>query len=82
MHEAGAPLLIQELQLADPGPGEVRVRLKACAICHSDISVWRGDWAGVALPTVVGHEAAGIVESIGSDVESVAVGDHVVVTLV
>jgi S-(hydroxymethyl)glutathione dehydrogenase/alcohol dehydrogenase len=82
MHQAGEPLVIQELQLADPESGEVRVSLKACAICHSDISMLNGDWAGSEVPCVAGHEASGIIESTGSDVTSVAVGDHVVVTLV
>lgn len=82
MHAAGAPLVIQELQLADPGPGEVRVSLKACAICHSDISMLNGDWAGSEVPCVAGHEASGIIESTGAGVSSVADGDHVVVTLV
>jgi S-(hydroxymethyl)glutathione dehydrogenase/alcohol dehydrogenase len=82
MHQAGEPLVIQQLLLADPGPGEVRVNLKACAICHSDISMLNGDWDGSEVPCVAGHEASGIIESMGSGVSSVAVGDHVVVTLV
>ena len=78
----GAPLAIEDLILADPKEGEVRVRLKAAAICHSDISNLRGKWAGGSTPSVAGHEAAGIVESTGGSVDSVAAGDHVVVTLV
>ena len=81
-YEHGAPLVVEKLTLADPAKHEVRVRLKAVAICHSDISSLRGEWAGGATPTVAGHEASGIVESIGPFVESVAVGDQVVVTLV
>lgn len=81
-YEHGAPLVVEELSLADPAPHEVRVRLKAVAICHSDISSLRGEWAGGRTPTVAGHEASGVVESVGPSVDSVAAGDHVVVTLV
>ncbi|MCG6857781.1 MAG: Zn-dependent alcohol dehydrogenase [Salaquimonas sp.] len=77
----GEPLVIEEVDLADPGPGEVEVEIKACAICHSDISYIEGDWGG-DLPAVFGHEAAGIVTRTGSDVSHVAPGDHVVVTLI
>ena len=76
-----APLVIEEIDLADPGDGEVRVKLAACAICHSDILYMKGAWGGV-LPAVYGHEAAGVVEEVGPGVTNVAVGDHVVVTLI
>jgi S-(hydroxymethyl)glutathione dehydrogenase/alcohol dehydrogenase len=81
-YERGQPMVVEELILAHPEKDEVRVNLKAAAICHSDISNLRGDWAGGITPTVAGHEAAGIVEAIGEDVICIAVGDHVVVTLV
>ena len=58
--EFGKPLEIEELRLSPPGSGEVRVRLAACAICHSDISYADGIWEG-ALPAVYGHEVAGTV---------------------
>jgi S-(hydroxymethyl)glutathione dehydrogenase / alcohol dehydrogenase len=77
----GQPLVIEEIDLADPGPGEIRVKLAACAICHSDIFYMDGAWGG-ALPAVYGHEAAGIVEAAGAGVAHVKPGDHVVVTLV
>jgi len=80
--EYGSALTIEDLILDYPQRDEARVRLKACAVCHSDISMLRGEWAGSGAPTVAGHEAAGIVEAIGDNVESVSVGDHVVVTLV
>ena len=75
------PLVIEEIELADPGDGEVRVRLAACAICHSDILYMQGAWGGL-LPAVYGHEAAGVVEETGPGVTHVAPGDHVVVTLI
>lgn len=79
-HEFAKPLRIEDLQLANPEPGEVKVRLKACAICHSDIISLDGGWGG-ALPAVFGHEAAGVVTAVGADVSAVQPGDHVVVTL-
>jgi Zn-dependent alcohol dehydrogenase len=75
------PLVLEELRLADPGPGEVRVKVAACAICHSDIIYMEGGWGG-ALPAVFGHEAAGVVDEVGAGVTGLRPGDHVVVTLV
>lgn len=80
-HEFAKPLLIEDLQLAEPEAGEVKVRLKACAICHSDIISLDGGWGG-PLPAVFGHEAAGVVDAVGSGVGTVSPGDHVVVTLI
>ncbi len=74
------PLTIEEVHLAEPGPREVRVKIAACAICHSDILFIEGAWGG-DLPAVFGHEAAGVVEAVGAGVGEVAPGDHVVVTL-
>ena len=79
--EFGEPLVIEDIAVADPQAGEVKVDIKACAICHSDIFYAEGEWGG-QLPAVYGHEASGIVSSIGPGVRNVAVGDHVVVTLV
>ncbi|WP_417519135.1 Zn-dependent alcohol dehydrogenase [Minwuia sp.] len=77
----GQPLSIEEVEVAPPGPGEIRVKMAACAICHSDIFFADGAWGG-DLPAVYGHEAAGIVETVGDGVSGLAVGDHVVVTLI
>ncbi len=79
--EFGAPLTIEEVKIAPPGPGEVLVKLAACAICHSDIMYINGGWGG-DLPAIYGHEAAGIVEAVGEGVETIKPGDHGVVTLV
>jgi S-(hydroxymethyl)glutathione dehydrogenase / alcohol dehydrogenase len=79
--EFGAPLSIEEVELAEPGPGEVRVKIAACAICHSDIFYLDGAWGG-DLPAVYGHEAAGIIESVGEGVTRQKVGDPVVATLI
>ncbi len=75
------PLVIEEIDLAGPGDGEVRVKLAACAICHSDILFMTGAWGGV-LPAVYGHEASGVVAETGPGVTNVKAGDHVVVTLI
>jgi S-(hydroxymethyl)glutathione dehydrogenase/alcohol dehydrogenase len=78
LEEFGAPLVVQEVDLADPGPGEVLVRLEACGVCHTDLYTASGaDPSGYA-PTVLGHEGAGVVEAVGEGVTMVAPGDHVV----
>ncbi len=75
------PLVIEELTLEAPQAGELVVDVKACAICHSDITYMDGGWGG-ALPALYGHEAAGIVSAVGPETPGVQVGDHVVVTLI
>ena len=77
----GAPLVLEELELAAPEGDEVRVRIAACAVCHSDIHYAEGAWGG-ALPAVYGHEAAGVVAEVGAGVSTVVPGDHVIVTLI
>ncbi|HZS23741.1 MAG TPA: alcohol dehydrogenase catalytic domain-containing protein [Gaiellaceae bacterium] len=78
LEEFGAPLQVREVDLAEPKPGEVLVRLAACGVCHTDLYTASGaDPSGYA-PTVLGHEGAGIVERVGEGVTSVAPGDHVV----
>jgi S-(hydroxymethyl)glutathione dehydrogenase / alcohol dehydrogenase len=77
----GKPLAIEDIALAAPGPHDIRVKVRACAICHSDITYAEGGWGG-ALPAVYGHEAAGIVLEAGALVKNVKPGDHVVVTLI
>ncbi len=80
-YEFGKPLVIEEVKLDPPQAGEVKVKLSACAICHSDIHYIDGAWGGT-LPAVYGHEAAGVVEEVGSGVKMIKPGDHVVVTLI
>jgi S-(hydroxymethyl)glutathione dehydrogenase/alcohol dehydrogenase len=78
LEEFGKPLNVTEVDLAEPRAGEVLVRLEACGVCHTDMYTASGaDPSGYA-PTVLGHEGAGIVERLGEDVTSVAVGDRVV----
>ncbi len=78
LEEFARPLVVQEVDLDEPGPGEVLVRLVACGVCHTDVYTASGvDPSGYA-PTVLGHEGAGVVERVGEDVRLVAAGDHVV----
>jgi S-(hydroxymethyl)glutathione dehydrogenase / alcohol dehydrogenase len=78
LEQFGQPLVVQEVELADPRPGEVLVRLVACGVCHTDLYTASGaDPSGYA-PCVLGHEGAGVVEKVGEDVTLVAPGDHVV----
>ncbi|RZJ16476.1 MAG: alcohol dehydrogenase [Brevundimonas sp.] len=71
------PLSIETVTLDDPGPGEVRVAIKAAGLCHSDLSVINGDRPR-PLPMALGHEAAGVVEALGQGVTDLNIGDHVV----
>jgi S-(hydroxymethyl)glutathione dehydrogenase/alcohol dehydrogenase len=78
LEQFASPLVVQELELADPRPGEVLVRLVACGVCHTDMYTASGvDPSGYA-PTVLGHEGAGVVEAIGEGVRGLEPGDHVV----
>jgi S-(hydroxymethyl)glutathione dehydrogenase / alcohol dehydrogenase len=76
----GDPVTVEEITIEEPKRGEVKVRIAAVAICHSDLHLLRGDW-GPQLPVVAGHEAAGIVAEVGPDVTTVKPGDRVVVSL-
>ncbi|MGX9848882.1 S-(hydroxymethyl)glutathione dehydrogenase/class III alcohol dehydrogenase [Limimaricola litoreus] len=75
---AGEPLSIEEIEVAPPKAGEVRVRIIATGVCHTDAFTLSGDDPEGIFPSVLGHEGGGIVESIGEGVTSVAVGDHVI----
>jgi len=77
LHRTGAPLELADIDLAPTGPQQVRVAIRATGICHSDLSLARGTLAQ-QVPAVLGHEAAGVVTEVGSEVTSVAPGDHVV----
>ena len=78
LEEFGQPLVVQEVELAEPKAGEVLVRLSACGVCHTDLYTASGaDPTGYA-PCVLGHEGAGVVERVGEGVTLVAAGDHVI----
>ena len=80
LYEHMRPLVVVELDLGEPGPGEVLVKMMASGVCHSDWHVVKGEWGQVPLPIVLGHEGAGIVESIGPNVTGVQPGDHVILS--
>lgn len=73
------PLTVGEVDVESPRPGEVAVAIAACGVCHSDLSAVNGSFP-LPVPSVLGHEAAGVVAAVGEGVTRVAVGDHVVLT--
>jgi Zn-dependent alcohol dehydrogenase len=79
--QIGAPLEVLDVDLQAPKAGEVRVRLGASGVCHSDLSVLNGTLLS-PLPSVLGHEGAGIIEELGQGVDNLKVGDHVVISWV
>jgi len=80
LREANKPLEIEEVQISKPGPREVMVRPIAAGVCHSDLHFMDGSYPYM-LPTILGHESAGVVEEVGSDVTYVKKGDHVITCL-
>lgn len=77
-HAPNTPLVMEQLDLAPPGEGEVLIEIMASGLCHTDLSQLEGKAAPYPFPVVVGHEGAGIVREIGPGVTSVRIGDHVV----
>jgi propanol-preferring alcohol dehydrogenase len=75
--KAGAPFELVERDIPDPGPGQVRIRVEACGICHSDAMVKYGHFPGLQFPRVPGHEIAGRVDAVGSGVVPWKLGDRV-----
>jgi propanol-preferring alcohol dehydrogenase len=70
-------LVLEERELPQPGRGQVRVRVHACGVCHSDKFVTEALWPGIELPRVPGHEVAGVVDALGDGVDQFKVGDRV-----
>lgn len=81
LYEYAKPLVVEEVTLDPPQRGEVLIRLAASGICHSDVNIIHGE-ARANLPIVLGHEASGMVEEIGSDVAGLKPGDGVAVSLI
>lgn len=77
LYEPKTALVIEDIQVSKPGPREVLIRTVACGVCRSDLHFIEGSFPH-PMPTVPGHEAAGIVEAVGSDVARLKVGDHVI----
>jgi S-(hydroxymethyl)glutathione dehydrogenase / alcohol dehydrogenase len=80
LHEVNKPLVIEDVSLPNPGPREVLIRTAVAGLCHSDLHFIEGLYPH-PLPAVLGHESAGVVEKVGSDVNYVKPGDHVVTCL-
>ena len=75
--EAGAEFELVERAVPEPDPGEVRVAVEACGICHSDVFVKEGGYPGLSYPRIPGHEVVGHVDSVGEGVENWSSGDYV-----
>src|ERR1700733_9199216 len=76
LHQSGAPLVIERVSAGPPGPADVVVKIRAAGLCHTDLEVMSGSLR-YPLPMILGHEAAGIVEEVGSAVHGIRTGDHV-----
>ncbi len=77
LYAPNTPVSVEEIEIDDPKPGEVRVKIEAAGLCHTDLQYIRGTMGG-GSPMVLGHEGAGIVESVGEGVTTLKEGDHVV----
>lgn len=81
LYENGKPIQVENnIDIIEPRAGEVRVNVAYCSLCHSDYSVISGAMGPIQGPIIVGHEAAGVIESVGEGVAHLAVGDHVILT--
>ncbi|SPA41179.1 putative S-(hydroxymethyl)glutathione dehydrogenase; zinc-containing alcohol dehydrogenase family [Cupriavidus taiwanensis] len=80
LHQPRTPLVIEDVAIGKPGPREVLVRTAAVGVCHSDLHFVDGAYPH-PVPTIPGHEAAGVVEQVGSEVRTVKPGDHVITCL-
>ena len=78
VEQFGAPLVLREWDVPSPGPGQIVVKTEACGVCHTDLHAARGDWpVKPTLPFIPGHEAIGLVSSVGAGVKIVKEGDRV-----
>lgn len=78
--EPQGKVVIEDVDLARPGPNEVLVRLMASGVCHSDWHILKGEWGTGMFPVILGHEGAGVVEAVGDSVSTAKVGDHVILS--
>src|SRR5215213_7582167 len=77
LNTIGTPLVPETRPDLSPGPGEIRVRVKACAVCRTDLHVVDGDLPDPKLPIIPGHEIVGIVDALGAGVQGITPGDRV-----
>ena len=75
--KAHGPWEIVERDIPNPGPGDVRVKVQACGVCHSDVLTKEALFPGITYPRVPGHEAAGVIDVLGEDVKGWKVGERV-----
>ena len=75
--QPGGPLELVEREVPQPGPRQVRVKVQACGLCHSDALTKEGHWPGIAYPRVPGHEIAGVIDAVGSEVPRWKAGQRV-----
>jgi D-arabinose 1-dehydrogenase-like Zn-dependent alcohol dehydrogenase len=73
----GADFEVVEREIPEPGPGQVRIRVQACGVCHSDVITKEGQLPGIAYPRVPGHEVAGVIDAVGSGVIAWKIGERV-----
>jgi len=71
------PLLLEQRDIPQPGAGQVRIKVRACGVCHSDMLVTEGLWPGLVLPRVPGHEVAGVIDAVGEGVDRFRKGERV-----
>ena len=81
LNEIPGDLIIEDITVDKPGPGEVLLQTANAGLCHSDLHFMDGQWSRLPLPAVMGHESAGIVQAVGDDVDYVKPGDHVITCL-
>ncbi len=77
VEKKGGPLVMEERPVPEPGPREVRIKVHACGVCHSDQFILDGIWPGLILPRVPGHEVAGVVDELGPEVRGIKPGQRV-----
>ncbi len=75
--KAGADFSIVEREIPKPGPGQVRIKVKACGVCHSDVLTKEGGWPGIEYPRIPGHEVAGVIDEVGAGVTTWKKGQRV-----
>src|SRR5256886_12453856 len=75
--KAGADFEIVEREIPQPGPGQVRIKVQACGICHSDMLTKEGAWPGIQYPRIPGHEVAGVIDELGAGISRWQKGQRV-----
>jgi D-arabinose 1-dehydrogenase-like Zn-dependent alcohol dehydrogenase len=77
VEQAKGPFKLVDEKIVEPGRGQVRIKVQACGVCHSDLFTKEGAWPGISYPRSPGHEIAGVIEALGEDAGEWKVGDRV-----